>query len=199
MLTCFGHAVQLVRRDIVPHEVPPVVGKPEFARRRMPVEAHGIAHAAHIDFQVRSVRVHAHYRRITRIRALADVARCAHGNVQLAVGAESDELPPMMSVGRETRVDHDRFRGIFQAVFDVVVPENPADLGDVERSVAKRNPTRHPEPAVQDNHLVGGEVSVPVPNGVDVPCAAGADEEGAGQVPWPSPAHFERLGRKRRS
>ena len=52
--------VELIARDIVAHLVAPVVGEPELARLRMPVEADAVAYPLGEHFHVRSVGPHPH-------------------------------------------------------------------------------------------------------------------------------------------
>src|SRR5690349_13111091 len=131
--------VERVGRHVVAHHVAPVVGEPQRARARIPVEAYAVAYAARIWLEARAVRVHAHDARVTVAILLAHVAWRAHGHVQLAVGAEGDELPPVMTIGRKAvRYDHALRRAI-ETPLDVVEAQDRAHRRDVEGAVAKRD------------------------------------------------------------
>ena len=129
--------VQFVRREVVPHQVAAVVGKPEFPAVRVPVEPDGVPHPRREDLQPGSVGLHPQDRGIARVVPFADVARSPHRDVEHPVGPEADELPAVVFVLREAFIDDHRLGWRGQARFDPVVPKDPVDLGDVECSTAK--------------------------------------------------------------
>ena len=57
-------AVQLVRRQVVPHPVAAVVGEPELPGVRVPVEPDRVPHPRREDLQPRAVGPHPHDRGI---------------------------------------------------------------------------------------------------------------------------------------
>ena len=105
---------------------------------------------------------------VVRIAAIADVARRADRHVQQAVGAEPDELPSVMPVGRKlVGDDRGRARGL-ELRLDVVEAEDAVDLGDIQRAVAERDAVRHVEAADDGDDAIGLAVLVLVAQRVDV-------------------------------
>jgi hypothetical protein len=90
-------AVEFVGRAVVAQHVAAVVGEPQRAIDRAPVEADAVPHAAREDLAPGAVGVHAQDRRIG-VAGIADVAGRADRHVKLAVGAEGDELPAVVGV-----------------------------------------------------------------------------------------------------
>ena len=93
LLPGLGEAVQLVVGQILGPPVPLIVGEPELAGLGMEVEADGVADAAGHDLHAAAVEVDAADVRVLVGVGLADVAGRAHRQVELAVGADLDELP----------------------------------------------------------------------------------------------------------
>ena len=100
--------VQFVGRLVVAQHVAAVVGEPQFVRARMPVEADGVAHAPRDDLEGAAVGIHPPDVGVALRIGLADVARRADRHVELAVGAERNELAPVMAVARESIADEHR-------------------------------------------------------------------------------------------
>ena len=93
-------------------------------------------------FEPAAVGVHPHDHAVAIRVELADVARHADRNVELAVRPEGDELAPVMAFGREAIADDDRRRRIGEAPLDVVEAKDARHRGHVERAVAKRDAGR---------------------------------------------------------
>src|SRR5687767_14702287 len=110
MHACLRSAIQLVARRVVTEIVASVVCKPQLARRWMPVEPDGVAHAAREDFLTRSVRLHAQDGGVW-IAPVAHVARRADRHIQQAIWTEADELPAVVAVARKFVGDDDRRAG----------------------------------------------------------------------------------------
>src|SRR5215831_11549201 len=112
--------VQFVRRNIVAHLVPSVIGKPEFLCLGMPVESDTVAHAASKDFESGTISLHSIDYPVPFIRS-ADVARRTDWNIKHPIWTKRDELPPVVPVTRKFIVHHNGLRMIPQLRFDVVV------------------------------------------------------------------------------
>ena len=171
--------VQLVRRHVVAEQVPAVVGEPQLAGPGVPVEAHGVAHAARERLEPRAVRPHAQDGRVPVVGRLADVARRADRHVQHPVGAEPDELPAVVAILRERGVHHHGPRRRCELFLDPVEPEHPAHLCHEERPVAERDTVGLVEAPGDHPRLVGAAVGVEVPQRVHHALPPGADEQGA--------------------
>ena len=148
--------VQFVWRPIVAEPVAAILGEPELARLRIPVEAHAVPDATREELGLAPVRPHPHDRLVVvAARRLADVTGRAHWHVEHPVRPERDELPAMDPIPG-VRVAHHNGRGrVVQARLDVLVAQYPAHFGDVERAVAERHPVRRVEPAGDDPNLQG--------------------------------------------
>ena len=184
MESLLRRGIQLVARHVVAHVVSAVVGEPQLAGLRMPVESDRVAHAAGEHFEPRAIGLHAEDRRVARIVLLlvADIARSADRNVEQAVGSEGDELLPVMPVLRQLVVHHDRLARRLELRLDVVELHDAVDLADVERAVAECDAARLVQALRNRHDLIGPVVAVPIDNGVDRvaggPVAA-ADEDRA--------------------
>ena len=100
---------------------------------------------------------------------MTDVARGPYGNVELAVGTETDELPSVRSVRRETDAQRRGGGGIRKAVFDVVEAEEAAHLGDEERAVPEGDAVGHGEPFRDRVNPVGPVIPILVPSAYTFP------------------------------
>ena len=139
-------AVQLVRRQVVAQHVAPVVGEPELLRHRDRSRSRRVLRTPRATISgSRSRRAFMRVMvRVARSRRLADVARRADRHVELAVGAEGDELPAVVAVGREGVADHHGLRRMRRDRGSMSSEAQDAvHRGDVERAVAKRHAARH--------------------------------------------------------
>src|SRR3982750_4736608 len=135
--------IQLVGRNVVAEQIAAVVGKPQLARCRMPVESNAVAHAAGEDLGGRAIRLHAKNRRKPRIlRPLADVERATNGNQKQPVGSASEDLPSVMALGGQIALYNNRRGWLFECGLDVVVPGYAADLADIQRAISKCDAAR---------------------------------------------------------
>ena len=174
--------VQFVARRVVAEVIAAVVGKPHLARRRMPVEAHGVAHAAREDFLARAIRLHSQNRGVG-LAAIAHVARRADGHVQQAIGAEADELPSVMPIARQLVGDDRRRAGVLEVRLDVVEANHAVDLGHIQRAVAERDAVRHvPQTADDRDDAIRFAVLVLVAQRVHVARVPGAGEHRAARA-----------------
>src|SRR3954471_22229097 len=57
--TFLWRVIQLVRRNVVAEQVASIVGEPQLAGCRMPVESNAVAHTAGEDLAARAIRLHA--------------------------------------------------------------------------------------------------------------------------------------------
>ncbi len=124
---------------------------------------------------------------------LADVAGRAHRHVELAVGADLDELPAVRHVARELVVDLHRRGRIVELGLDVVVAGDLLRGRHVERALVELDPVR-------EHQLLGDHLDLTLAALVDerVDLARSeqrADEDGA-LVALPQPARVEDLGRE---
>ncbi len=165
-----GGPVQLVWGLVVSEPVAAVVGKPEVAGLRMPVEADGVPDSPGEDLEVAAVGVDPGDRSVG-VAGIADVAGGSDGDVELSVGAEGDELPAVTSIFWKVALDDDGRGGVSQASLDPVEPEDPAHLGDVKAPISKGDAVREVESRTDDEDLAGVDPAVPVavPDGVDPP------------------------------
>ena len=185
-----GRPVELVGRDILTQVVPPVVGKPQHAALRVPVETDAVTDAVGEDLEVRSVGPNPEDAGVALVSRQADVARGAHLEVQPSVGAEAKELPPVIRFGRKAVQDHDRVGGIVEPGFDPIVPEDAAHLRYVQRTVTERHPVRHGQPGRDRMNHLGGAVTIAVDHGVHPAralcahehCAVGAQRQRTGAL-----------------
>ena len=168
--------VQFVRREVVPHHVAAVVGKPEFRGTRVPVEPDGVPHPRREHLKSGSVRPHPQDRGVARVGPSADVARSPHRDVEHPVGSEPDEFPAVVFVLREVFIDDDRLGRGLQPRFDPVVPQDPVDLRDVERTPAKRHAVGPAQVPGDRDDPVGSFRRIPGEDGIYLP-GLGADEE----------------------
>ena len=175
----FRGVVEFAGRHVVAHHVAAMLVKPHFLRFRMPVEADRVADAARESFQPGAVRLHSVNGSVDVRIHLADVAGRTHRHVQQAVRAESDEFPAVMAVARELVADHHRFGRILQAALDIVVAQDAADLGDIERTVAEGDAVRGIESPGDGDDLVGPAVAVGIGQRVHRAFGARADEHRA--------------------
>ena len=131
--------VERIRRHVVAHLVAAVVGEPQLARPRIPVESDGVAEPAREHLEPAAVGIHPHDVAVAIRIELADIARHAHRDVQLSVGAERDELAPVMPFGREAIADDDGGRRVGEALLDVVEANDARHRGHVERAILERH------------------------------------------------------------
>ena len=146
--------VELVARHVVAHQVAAVVREPEAAVERAPVEAHRVADAARDRLESAAVGVHALQDAVARI-GQADVARRAGRHVQLAVGAEGEELRAMVRLARQLVGDDHGLRRIAEVRVDGIEAQDARDRRDVERAVAPRDAGRQLQPRCDDVHPTG--------------------------------------------
>ena len=167
---------------IVAEQVASVIGEPQLARGRVPVEAHGIADAAREDLEPGSIRSHSPDG-VVGIAAIADVARRADGHIQHAVRAEADELPSVMPIGWKL-VDDDRRRPrAFELRLDLVETEHAVDLGDIQRTVPEGDAVWHVRESADDgDDAIGFAVLVPVGKRVHIAGIPRADEDRAART-----------------
>ena len=135
--------IERVGRHVVAQLVAAVVVNHSSLRARIPVEADGVAHAR--ARRLRAPMPSAFIRMMFGVPIgvrLADVARRADRNVELAVGPEGDELAAVVAVGRKAVGDDHRLRRIVEAALDVVEAQDAVDGRHVERAVAKRDARR---------------------------------------------------------
>jgi hypothetical protein len=169
-------AIELVIGNVVAHVVAPVVGEPELVRLRIPVEADAVAYAARENLHAGSVGFEARDRGIRGV-AQANVAGRADGNVEEAVGTETDELPAVQRVVWIAVVEHDRVRRMLEVALDVVIAEDSPCVGHVEGAVAERDTVRRGETRSDHQSVVTDAVVVSVDDGVNHARTLGADEE----------------------
>jgi hypothetical protein len=112
--------IELVVRHVVAEQVATIIGEPQLARLRIPIEADGVAHALGEHFKVRPVGLHPQYGRCHRRRE-ADVACRTHRHVQQIVGSEGDKLPRVsLARIRQIITDDNRGRRRVEVLFDVI-------------------------------------------------------------------------------
>ena len=132
--------IQLARRHVLTEKVAAIVGEPEILGHGMPGKAHGVANAACEYLVARTIRIHAGDHGVFGL--IADIARRADGNVQLAVGTEGDVLPAVVRILRQIVTNDFRLRDLVERGLDGVVPQDAAHLGDVQRAIAERDTVR---------------------------------------------------------
>src|SRR6478672_5674270 len=108
----------------------------------MPIEAHAIPNARRKHFDSGAIGPHPINHTMTLIET-ANVARRAYRNVKHSIRTEGNELPAVMAVPGEFIVHHNRLWRILQLRFNVVIPRDPENFRDVERSVPESNAGRH--------------------------------------------------------
>ena len=135
---CLAHAVQFVLRAVVAQPVAAVVGEPQFAGLRMPVEALGVAHAPGDDLHAGAVGVVAADLRVLLGR-LADVAGRAERHVELLVRAEGEVLPVMVLLGRQVELGRHVDRLHVGLRLDVIETQHLVDRHDVQRAALDRD------------------------------------------------------------
>ena len=169
--------IQFVGWNVVAEKISAVVSEPHFSRRRMPVEANAVAHAAGENLRPRAVRLHAQDRGKPRVvRTFADIAWPTDGNVEKPVGSESNELLAVMRLGRQIAFHHRRRRRLFECGFNVVVSSDATDLGDVEGAISKRDAAWVLQSLGDRVDLIGFVVVVPIDDGVHLVVVARADK-----------------------
>jgi hypothetical protein len=173
----FGCAIELVRRSIVSEPVSAVVREPEDVGLGMPIEADGVSNTASQDLEVAAIGTHVGDGSVTRVLRLTDIAGCAHGNVELSIGPESDEFPSVMLVSRKVVSDDDGLRRIVQSGFDVIEAKHSAHFRHVERTVTKGDTVGHVEVRGHDVDFISAPVSFAIRDGVDIVARAVAYEE----------------------
>ena len=148
-----GGQVDLLGGDVVAQHVPAIVGEPEVAGFRVPVEADAVANALGVDFRCAAVRVHAQDGGEPRILRKADVAGRPHRHIQLSVGAELDVLPAVVPVVRQAV--RDQFVGSVrgQPPADAGKAQHPVQGGNIQVAVAHRQAAGHGQPLGQHDHL----------------------------------------------
>src|SRR5207249_6712203 len=102
--------IERIGRSVITKHVAPVIGEPQLVRPRIPIESHRVADAAREYFEARTIGIHAHDIGVAIGIALADVAGCAHGDVELSVGTESDEFPAVTRLFGKAIADGHRSR-----------------------------------------------------------------------------------------
>ena len=135
--------VELVRRHTVAQHVAPVVGEPELARLRLPVEADRVAHAACEGFDGAAIRVHAQDVGVALRIGFTDVAGCADRHIQLAVRPEGDEFPAVVGLARQPVGDQCGWGRVVEPALDVVEAQDAADRRHVQAAVAVGHSHRH--------------------------------------------------------
>ncbi len=172
-----GHPVELVVGHIVPQHVAPVVGEPELAGGRVPVEAHRIAHPLGHDLQVGAVGLHLHDVGVAVFVGRADIAGGADRHIQIAIRAKGDKLPSVMRFGGEAIAYHNGLGRVVQAGIDVIQADDPRGRGGVKRAVAEGHAYRHGQAGGDGPELRGGRQRVA--DCIHLAFAAGADKERA--------------------
>jgi hypothetical protein len=153
VLAHLGQAVQLVVRHVLGEPVALVVGEVELARLRMEVEAHRVTHAAGHDLHAAAVQIDAADLGVFVGVGLADVARCAHGHVELSVGPDLDELPAVGDVARKLVVDRHGLGRIAELVLDAVVTGDGLRRRHIERALVELD-------AVREHQLLGDDLDL---------------------------------------
>ena len=149
-----------------------VVREPQLARHRVPGETDRVSEASCVDLDARAVRTHPKDGAVVARRA-THIARRADREVETAVWPEFQHLPAVMPVGRQPVGDDHGSGRIVQSRLDVVEAEDGADGRHVERPVAERNPTRHPQPRCDLAHALAAAVTVSVGHREHAPFPAG--------------------------
>jgi hypothetical protein len=147
-------AVQFVGRRVVAEHVAAVVGEPQCAVHRVPVEADAVADAAGEYLPPRAVGVHAQHCRIG-VAGIADVAGRADRHVKLAVGAEGDELPAVVDIARQAVGNHRRRRRSGEAIVNVIVAQDAVHRADIQRAMAPGQAAGHVQSGGDSDHGAG--------------------------------------------
>ncbi len=179
MLPAAHRVVQFVRRQVIPQVVPAVVRKPEVASVRMPVEAHTVADALGVNFQVPAIRVHAHDRGKAGIFLNADIAGRADRYVEFLIRSETDEFPAVPAPAGKGVVDHHGLAGRGEVLHDIRKADHPVDFRHVKISAPVGHPVGRPQAAGNHGDLVGLEIRVFVDHGVDLAGVARTHEKDA--------------------
>ncbi|MCY1421925.1 hypothetical protein D9M71_375910 [compost metagenome] len=144
----------------------------------MPIEAHGVAYAPRHQFQAATVGVHAVDGGVEVRVVVAEVARRAYRYVELAVGAEGDELPAVVGLSRKAGVDHLRLGWRVQPRLYVAQTQDSADCRDEKITIL-----------VGDSHWKlqvvgdGADLSAGGVHCVDLAGCIAADEQRAALAP----------------
>src|SRR5262249_17804645 len=188
VLPYLRRAVQLVVGQVLREPVALVVGEPQLAGLRMEVEAHRVAHATRHDLRTAAVEVDPADVRVLFGIGLADVAWRSDRHIELAVGADLDELPAMRDVAGQLIVARDRRGRAVELVLDVVVASDRLRGRDVERALVELDAVRQLELLRDRLHFARAAL---VHDRVDLAGAEErADEDGAA-VALPEPACVE--------
>src|SRR5713226_3511303 len=116
--------VDLVRRRVVAEPVPAVVGAPEFFRHRVPRDPDRVSKSAGENILAAAVGIISDDGRAPAVFLFAHVARRAHGDVELPVGAEQDRSGPMaLRWAGQIGHDHRRLSGSFPSARTVDAPD----------------------------------------------------------------------------
>ena len=133
--------------------------------------------------------MHPKYGAMVALRA-AHIAGRADRKIEKPVRSELQNLPAVMPLGRQPVGDDHGSGRVVQSGLDVVEAEDGADGRHVERSVAERDPARHPQPRCGFAHALAAPVTVFVGHCEDAPFPAGADKKGA----FLAPGHLPSVG-----
>src|SRR5262245_26555718 len=192
VLPYLRRAIQLIVGQILREPVALVVGEPQLAGLRMKVKAHRVTHATRHDLRATAVEVDPADVRVLFGVRLADVAWRSHRHIELAIGADLDELPAVWDVAGELIVDRDRRGRAVELVLDVVVAGDRLRGRDVERALVELDAVRQLELLRDRLDLACAAL---VHDCVDLAGAEeGADEDRAA-VALPQPASIEDVGR----
>ncbi len=112
--------VQGIQWQIIPPPVTAIVGEPEIAGHRMPVESHRITNTIRINLQAAAIWFHPHDRGVSPIFILAHIAWFPHRHIQPFVRSESDVFPTVMLILRKSIVHQHWLRRILHGLFDIV-------------------------------------------------------------------------------
>ena len=179
--------VELVGRHIVAQVVAAIVGEPELARARLPVEADTVAHASRHHLATAAVDVHPQDEAMHGV-GLADIAGRADVGVELAVGAERDVPPAVVHFAGKIADDGDAGRRRIQMRLDSVETHDSVDRRRVQRAVTECDADRRLEPAADARDTcVGQRHAVPRPSHRVYAGSVAADEERALLAPCHRP------------
>src|SRR5262245_58603058 len=175
VLTDLGDAVELVIGQVFRQPVAAVVGEVELLRRRMPVEADRVAHAARDHLGSTAVEADAADLPVG-LRRLADVAGRADIYIELLIRPETHELPAVRLMIEEVAVDDGRLSRIVDLVLDALQLGNARALGDVERALVEGEAVRPIQARGNDLDLA---LAARLGDRIDLVEQAVADEDGA--------------------
>ena len=152
--------VQFIARHVIPHQVPAVVGQPEFCRIGMKGQANAVPEPLGIYLHATAISRYPPDLRISGL--IANIARRAEGYVEQTVRAKAQVLPSVMGFIRKSIADNRRLGRLIQPVLDIVVTQDTVHRADIKRTLPEFDAGRHTQIFIHQVDMVGNVIAITI-------------------------------------